>query len=89
MFHVSFITQPFLWTFFALQATIQTLQAFISPQPSGIPMLLNLAIPFLPRPLALLITSGFGYLKIGTNLLDDVALSLFILGSVVWVSSSR
>lgn len=51
------------------------------------PMLLALALPFLPKPLPLVITTILKYFQMAGTILDDLAAVLVALGLLVAVST--
>ncbi len=52
------------------------------------PMLLSLALPYLPKPFASVITYGFGYLQLAGAILDDLAAAVVGIGLLIAASHS-
>jgi len=64
------------------------LQLVLDPHATRLPTFLSLVLPHLPKHIAAALHHGFAYIQIGSFLLDDLAFAIFIVGVVVWASSS-
>lgn len=79
--------QPFFWSFVALQASLRSLQLFMNPQPRTMPLILSLALPHLPKHVAAIVSNGLGYMDVASELLDDIAAAIVVVGGLVWISA--
>lgn len=50
-------------------------------------MLVSMALPHLPSPIPSIILTGMKYWQIGSVFLDDMAVLLFGIGFIIWLSS--
>ncbi|KII94450.1 hypothetical protein PLICRDRAFT_50417 [Plicaturopsis crispa FD-325 SS-3] len=78
---------PFFWAFITLEIAFHSLRIFSGFDAVAPPMLLSLALPYLPPPLPSIITNGLKYLQMGSLFLDDLAGLVFGLGVIVLVAS--
>ncbi|KAI0683330.1 hypothetical protein BC835DRAFT_1296299 [Cytidiella melzeri] len=78
---------PFFWAFTTLTLILHTWRIFKGLDPVRPHMLVSLALPHLPSPIPSIILNGMKYWQIGSIFLDDIAVLLFGVGVIIWVSS--
>jgi len=76
---------PFFYAFLALQLGIHSMRIYSGIDQVQPPMLLSLALPYLPAPLPTLIIHALKYIKMGGYFLDDVSALIVGMGLLVWV----
>ncbi|EIW86244.1 hypothetical protein CONPUDRAFT_148337 [Coniophora puteana RWD-64-598 SS2] len=77
---------PFLWAFVTIQIILHSTRIMLGTNRFQPPMLLSLAMAYLPPPFPSLITNGLRYISLGGAFLDDLASVVFGLGVIILVS---
>ncbi|KAJ6498175.1 hypothetical protein C8R47DRAFT_1010064 [Mycena vitilis] len=80
---------PFFWAFVTLELVLHSLRIFSGFDAFRPPMLLGLALPFLPPPIQSVIVHSMKYLQMGSMFLDDVAAVVVGVGLVIWLATWR
>ncbi|KAJ7652159.1 hypothetical protein DFH06DRAFT_1270430 [Mycena polygramma] len=80
---------PFFWAFVTLELVLHSLRIFSGFDAFRPPMLLGLALPFLPPPIQSVIVHSMKYLQMGSMFFDDVAAVVVGVGLVIWLATWR
>jgi hypothetical protein len=80
-------TVPFFWAFVSLELALHSMRIFSGFDSVQLPMLLSLALPYLPKPLSSTIVHGFGYMQLAGAILDDLAVAVVAIG--LFIASSH
>ncbi|KAI0027195.1 hypothetical protein K488DRAFT_91167 [Vararia minispora EC-137] len=78
---------PFIWAFATLELVLHSTRMFIGLGEAEPPMLLAMALPHLPPAISSTIRHGLKYLRMGSELLDDLAAVVFALAICVVFAS--
>ncbi|KAJ3551164.1 hypothetical protein NM688_g4873 [Phlebia brevispora] len=78
---------PFFWAFTTLTLVLHTWRIFQGLDPVRPPMILSLALQYMPPSLSSLILNIMKYLQIGNVFIDDVAALIFGMGVLIWLAS--
>ncbi|KAF8525113.1 hypothetical protein BU17DRAFT_42083 [Hysterangium stoloniferum] len=79
----------FFWAFTTIELLLHSLRLFSEPNAYRPPMLLGLVLPYLPPPFPKAILTSLKYFQMGSLVLDDLAILIFGIGLVVFVSNWR
>ncbi|KAI9437022.1 hypothetical protein H4582DRAFT_2099632 [Lactarius indigo] len=77
---------PFFWAFVSLELGLHSIRIFSGFDAAQPPMLLSLALPYLPKPLPSVIMYGFGYMQLAGAILDDLAAAVVAIGLFIAAS---
>ncbi|KAH9949469.1 hypothetical protein B0H21DRAFT_889723 [Amylocystis lapponica] len=77
---------PFFWAFTTLTLVLHSWRVFYKLDVTQPPMLLALALPYMPPLVRAIITNGLAYVQIGGVLLDDIAGLMIGVGLLVWIA---
>ncbi|PCH33159.1 hypothetical protein WOLCODRAFT_134951 [Wolfiporia cocos MD-104 SS10] len=77
---------PFFWAFTTLALLLHSWRVFSKLDTPRPPMLLSLALPYLPPPIPSVVTNGLAYLQLGGIFLDDIAGVIFCIGLLIWLA---
>ncbi|KAF8584933.1 hypothetical protein K439DRAFT_1633055 [Ramaria rubella] len=77
----------FFWAFTTIELALHSLRLFSQPDEYRPPMLLGLVLPYLPPPFPQTILTSLKYLQMGSMVLDDLAILVFGIGLVIFVSN--
>jgi len=78
---------PFFWAFVSLELALNSTRIFFDFDSAQPPLLLTLALPYLPKPLPSVIMYGLRYLQLLGTLLDDLAAAVVAMGLFIAASS--
>lgn len=78
---------PFFWAFVTLQLALHSFQVFSGANPIQPPALVALALPHLPSLARSVIINLLTYGRMLSMLLDDLAVLIFGVGLLIWISS--
>lgn len=78
---------PFFWAFVSLELALHSTRIFFNFDPTKPPLLLTLAIPYLPKPLPSILMYGLRYLQLIGTLADDLAAAVVAMGLFIVASN--
>lgn len=79
-------TVPFFWAFVSLELALHSIRIFSGSDSAQLPMLLSLALPYLPKPFPSIIMHGFGYMQLAGAILNDLAAAVVAIGLFIAAS---